>query len=152
MGLLGMTVTGDAFNLYVLLEIASLASYALIAMGEDGAPLASFNYVIMGTIGACFYLLGVGYLYIATGSLNMADFSQFLPNLYHSKTMLRYLAFLMVGDDHKNGIFSLAWMASRCLYSCPFSSKCICCSHNDKGGGICNDSGHVYNIQTVFLY
>ena len=83
MGLLGMTVTGDAFNLYVLLEIASLASYALIAMGEDGAPLASFNYVIMGTIGACFYLLGVGYLYIVTGSPYMADPSQVLPSLLY---------------------------------------------------------------------
>ena len=111
MGLLGMTVTGDAFNLYVLLEIASLAAYALIALGEDGAPLASFNYVIMGTIGACFYLLGVGYLYIATGSLNMADFSQLLPNLYHSKTVLVAFAFLMVGVAIKMAFFPLhGWL------------------------------------------
>src|SRR3990170_6840386 len=107
MGLLGITVTGDAFNLYVLLEIASLASYALIALGEDGAPLASFNYVIMGTIGACFYLLGVGYLYIVTGSLNMADLSQLLPNLYHSKAVLVAFAFLMVGVAIKMAFFPL---------------------------------------------
>jgi multicomponent Na+:H+ antiporter subunit D len=111
MGLLGMTVTGDAFNLYVLLEITSLASYALIAMGEDGAPLASFNYVIMGTIGACFYLLGVGYLYIVTGSLNMADLSQLLPNLYHSKAVLVAFAFLMVGVAIKMAFFPLhGWL------------------------------------------
>jgi len=111
MGLLGMTVTGDAFNLYVLLEIASLASYALIALGEDGAPLASFNYVIMGTIGACFYLLGVGYLYIVTGSLNMADLSQLLPNLYHSKAVLVAFAFLMVGVAIKMAFFPLhGWL------------------------------------------
>jgi len=107
MGLLGMTVTGDAFNLYVLLEIASLGAYALIALGEDGAPLASFNYVIMGTIGACFYLLGVGYLYIATGSLNMADFSNLLPNLYHSKVILVAFAFLIVGIAIKMAFFPL---------------------------------------------
>ncbi len=107
MGLLGMTVTGDAFNLYVLLEIASLASYALIALGEDGAPLASFNYVIMGTIGACFYLLGVGHLYIATGSLNMADLSQLLPNLYNSKVVVVAFAFLMVGVAIKMAFFPL---------------------------------------------
>jgi len=111
MGLLGITVTGDAFNLYVLLEIASLAGYALIAMGEDGAPLASFNYVIMGTIGACFYLLGVGYLYIVTGSLNMADLSQLLPNLYHSKAVLVAFAFLMVGVAIKMAFFPLhGWL------------------------------------------
>src|SRR4030065_2297648 len=107
MALLGMTVTGDAFNLYVLLEIASLAAYALIALGEDGAPLASFNYVIMGTIGACFYLLGVGYLYIVTGSLNMADLSQLLRNLYHSKAVLVAFAFLMVGVAIKMAFFPL---------------------------------------------
>ena len=111
MALLGMTVTGDAFNLYVLLEIASLAAYALIALGEDGAPLASFNYVIMGTIGACFYLLGVGYLYIATGSLNMADLSQLLPNLYHSKAVLAAYAFLMIGIAIKMAFFPLhVWL------------------------------------------
>jgi multicomponent Na+:H+ antiporter subunit D len=64
-GLLGMTVTGDAFNLYVLLEISALTGYALIAMGDNKALVASFNYVILGTIGASFYLLGVGHLYMA---------------------------------------------------------------------------------------
>ena len=92
-GFLGIVITGDLFNLYVFLEIASLAGYALIAVGEDGAPFASFNYVIFGTIGACFYLLGVGYLYIVTGSLNIADLSQILPNLYHSKVVLVAFAF-----------------------------------------------------------
>ena len=53
-GLLGMTVTGDAFNLYVLLEITALSGYALIAMGDNRALVASFNYVILGTIGASF--------------------------------------------------------------------------------------------------
>jgi multicomponent Na+:H+ antiporter subunit D len=65
-GLLGMTITGDAFNLYVLLEISALTSYALIAMGRDRALPASFNYVILGTLGASFYLLGVGHLYITS--------------------------------------------------------------------------------------
>ncbi|MEJ2201803.1 MAG: hypothetical protein P8X63_12445, partial [Desulfuromonadaceae bacterium] len=65
-GLIGLVLTADAFNLYVLLEITSITTYGLIAMGKGRAPLASFNYIIMGSIGACFYLLGVGYLYILT--------------------------------------------------------------------------------------
>lgn len=110
-GLLGIVVTGDMFNLYVFLEIASLAGYALIAIGEDGAPLASFNYVIMGTIGACFYLLGVGYLYIVTGSLNMADLSQILPDLYHSKVVLVAFAFFIIGVAIKMALFPLhTWL------------------------------------------
>ncbi|UCF72786.1 MAG: monovalent cation/H+ antiporter subunit D family protein [Deltaproteobacteria bacterium] len=110
-GLFGIVVTGDMFNLYVFLEIASLAGYALIAIGEDGAPLASFRYVIMGTIGACFYLLGVGYLYIATGSLNMADLSQMLPELYDSRVVLVAFTFFMVGLALKMALFPLhTWL------------------------------------------
>jgi multicomponent Na+:H+ antiporter subunit D len=83
-GLSGILLTGDAFNLYVLLEIASLTGYALIGMGEGRAPLAGLNYILMGTIGASFYLLGIGYLYLMTGTLNMTDLAQRLPALYDS--------------------------------------------------------------------
>lgn len=106
-GLLGITVTGDAFNLYVLLEIASFSAYGLIAIGEDGAPLASFRYVIMGTIGACFYLLGVGYLYIKTGSLNMMNLRDLLPPLYHSRAIITGFAFFMIGLAIKVALFPL---------------------------------------------
>ena len=58
-GLLGIIVTGDMFNLFVLLEVVSLTGYALIAIGRGRATLASFRYLILGTIGACFYLIGV---------------------------------------------------------------------------------------------
>jgi len=70
-GLAGICLTGDAFNLYVLIEVAALTGYGLIAMGSNRAAAATFNYVILGTIGASLYLLGVGYVYIKTGSLNM---------------------------------------------------------------------------------
>jgi len=117
-GFLGIVITGDMFNLYVFLEIASLAGYALIAIGEDGAPFASFNYLIFGTIGACFYLLGVGYLYITTGSLNMADLSQILPNLYHSKVVLVAFAFFLVGVSLKMALFPLhVWLPDAYTYA-----------------------------------
>lgn len=117
-GFLGIVITGDMFNLYVFLEIASLAGYALIATGEDGAPFASFNYVIFGTIGACFYLLGVGYLYIVTGSLNIADLSQILPNLYHSKVVLVAFAFFLVGVSIKMALFPLhVWLPDAYTYA-----------------------------------
>jgi multicomponent Na+:H+ antiporter subunit D len=117
-GLLGIVITGDMFNLYVFLEIASLAGYALIAVGEDGAPFASLNYVIFGTIGACFYLLGVGYLYISTGSLNMADLIQMLPDLYQSKVVLVAFAFFMVGLSLKMALFPLhVWLPDAYTYA-----------------------------------
>ncbi|MBW2598780.1 MAG: monovalent cation/H+ antiporter subunit D family protein [Deltaproteobacteria bacterium] len=106
-GFVGIVITGDVFNLYVFLEIASLSGYALIATGEEGAPLAAFRYLILGTIGACFYLLGVGYLYMATGSLNMADLAEILPPLYGSKVILVAFAFFMVGIALKMALFPL---------------------------------------------
>jgi multicomponent Na+:H+ antiporter subunit D len=117
-GFLGIVITGDVFNLYVFLEIASLAGYALIAVGEDGAPVASFRYIVMGTIGACFYLLGVGYIYIATGSLNMADLARLLPDLYGSKVIMVAFAFFMVGIAVKMALFPLhAWLPNAYTYA-----------------------------------
>lgn len=117
-GLLGMTVTGDVFNIYVFLEITSLAGYALIAIGKDRAVLASFEYVVLGTVGACFYLLGVGYLYIVTGSLNIMDLTLLLPELYTSKVVLIAFAFFMVGLALKIALFPLhVWLPDAYTYA-----------------------------------
>lgn len=110
-GLMGLVMTGDAFNLYVLLEITSITTYGLIAMGKGRAPLASFNYVIMGSVGACFYLLGVGYLYILTGSLNMADIASLLPQLGGGAAVATALGFILVGLWIKMALFPLhGWL------------------------------------------
>ena len=110
-GLTGLALTGDAFNLYVLLEITSITTYGLIAMGRGRAPLASFNYIIMGSIGACFYLLGVGYLYLLTGSLNMADIASILPGLQETAALATAFAFILVGLWVKMALFPLhSWL------------------------------------------
>ncbi|MGD8512536.1 MAG: monovalent cation/H+ antiporter subunit D family protein [Deltaproteobacteria bacterium] len=110
-GLLGIVATGDAFNLYVLLEITALSGYAMLAMGKDRAQLSTLNYLYMGTIGACFYLLGVGYLYIVTGSLNMVDIANILPPLYESKAVLGAFIICLVGVWVKMAFFPLhAWL------------------------------------------
>ena len=117
-GLLGICITGDLFNLFVLLEVASLTGYALIAIGEKRALYASFRYVVIGTMGASFYLLGVGYLYIITGSLNMADLSQLLPQLYHSKPLLAGFVFILIGLSIKMALFPLhGWLPDAYTYA-----------------------------------
>ncbi|WP_049972379.1 monovalent cation/H+ antiporter subunit D family protein [Haladaptatus cibarius] len=79
-GLTGMSITGDIFNMYVFLEITGLATYALVASGKGGrSALAALKYLLVGTVGASLFLLGIGYAYVATGTLNMADLSQQLP-------------------------------------------------------------------------
>ena len=117
-GLFGILVTGDAFNLYVLLEIASLTGYALIGMGKGRAPISGLNYVFMGTIGASLYLLGIGYLYMMTGSLNMADISRIIPSLLPSNVILLVFIFCLSGLFVKMALFPLhAWLPNAYAYS-----------------------------------
>lgn len=106
-GLLGIVITGDLFNLFVFLEVASLSGYALVAAGNRKATVAGFRYLILGTVGASFYLLGVGYLYIATGTLNMGDLSQILPPLYGSRTVVIAFGFMCIGFAIKIALFPL---------------------------------------------
>lgn len=130
-GLLGITITGDAFNVYVLLEVASLTSYALVGMAKDldrRALTASMNYLVLGSIGACFILIGIGYLYMATGTLNMADMAERLKEIYHGwdarggseyrRTIVSGYAFLMVGFSFKLALFPVhAWLPNAYTYA-----------------------------------
>ncbi|RJX21360.1 MAG: monovalent cation/H+ antiporter subunit D family protein [Desulforudis sp.] len=118
-GLMGMVATGDLFNVYVFLEITSLAGYCLIAVGQKReALMASFTYLILGTIAATFVLLGIGYLYMATGTLNMADLAQRLPDLYQSKVVLTAFAFFTVGLSIKIALFPLHnWLPNAYTYA-----------------------------------
>jgi len=110
-GLHGLVLTADAFNVYVLLEIASITAYGLIALGRGRAVVSSFNYVIMGSTGACFYLLGIGYLYILTGTLNMADLARIIPTLESGAALATAFAFCIVGLWIKMAFFPLhVWL------------------------------------------
>ena len=108
-GISGMFVTADLFNLYVFLEITGLATYALVATGRSpAAALAALKYLLVGTIGASLYLLGVGYLYISTGSLNMADLAGLLPEVgYDTPLVLTAFGLIVVGLGVKTALFPL---------------------------------------------
>lgn len=73
-GMNGIIITGDLFNLFVFLEIASISSYALVAFGTEAEELeASFKYAVMGSVASSFILLGIALVYSYTSTLNMAD-------------------------------------------------------------------------------
>lgn len=111
-GLLGITITGDAFNVFVFLEISSLSGYVLIALGRDrSALLAAFQYLIMGTIGATFYIIGVGLLYLMTGTLNLTDMATRLTAISEPRPVLTALAFIVTGLSMKIALFPLhVWL------------------------------------------
>ena len=107
-GLLGIAITGDVFNVFVFLEISSLSAYTLISLGRDRrALMAAFTYLIMGTIGASFILVGIGLMYQMTGTLNMADLAERLPPVLDSRTIWMAFGFLVVGTGIKLAIFPL---------------------------------------------
>lgn len=107
-GLLGITITGDAFNVFVFLEISSLSAYTLIAMGSDRRAITSaFRYLIMGSIGATFIVIGIGYLYVMTGTLNLADLATRIPAAADPRPIAVAFAFLAVGIALKLALFPL---------------------------------------------
>ena len=123
-GLNGVAITGDAFNLFVFLEISSISTYVLVALGsgrDRRALPAAFNYLIMGTIGASFYIIGIGFLYAATGTLNMADIATRLPELAGHRSVQAGFAFILVGLGLKAAMWPLhQWLPNAYSYSPSF--------------------------------
>ncbi|MGH1417808.1 MAG: monovalent cation/H+ antiporter subunit D family protein [Hyphomicrobiaceae bacterium] len=126
-GLLGIAATGDAFNAFVFLEVSSLATYVLIAMGPHRRSLlAAYQYLIMGTIGATLYVIGIGGLYLATGSLNFADISSRLSDASgdQMRTILMSMAFIITGVSLKLALFPLhVWLPNAYAYAPSFATS-----------------------------
>jgi multicomponent Na+:H+ antiporter subunit D len=118
-GLSGIVVTADAFNIFVFMEISSLASYVLIAGGPDRRALpAVFKYLIMGTIGATFYLIGVGLIYMMTGTLNLVDMELRIHSVADQRPILVAAGFITVGLALKAAIFPLhVWLPNAYTYA-----------------------------------
>ena len=119
-GLLGLVMTGDAFNLFVFLEISALSAVILIAMGagrDRRALPAAFNYLIIGAVGATFYVIGVGFTYAVTGTLNMEDLAMRLPEAAPAPVLVG-LAFMVVGIMVKAAAFPVhIWLPAAYGYS-----------------------------------
>ncbi|MFC6614749.1 proton-conducting transporter membrane subunit [Halopenitus salinus] len=108
-GLMGMALTGDLFNLFVFLEIVGLTTYALVAADRSGASAyASIKYLMVGTVGASLYLVGVGYTFLATGSLNMVDLQGAIASVGYGDPLIQAgYAFIAVGFGLKIALFPL---------------------------------------------
>ncbi len=133
-GFNGIVITGDLFNLYVFLEISALSLYGLIAVGEKQSPVAAFRYLIMGTIAASFYLLGLGFLYMKTGSLNMADVKAIIPFVGDEPAVFIALALMTLGMGIKMALFPLhGWLPDSYTYA-PSTSSAIIAPTGTKVG------------------
>ncbi|OGD29559.1 MAG: NADH/ubiquinone/plastoquinone (complex I) [Candidatus Aminicenantes bacterium RBG_13_63_10] len=125
-GFNGIVMTGDFFNLYVFLEICSLALYGLVAVGDRKSPVAAFRYLVLGMIGGCFYLLGVGFLYMSSGSLNMADMKAILAVVGARPEVIVALCFMILGFGIKMALFPLhGWLPDAYTYAPTATSSLI---------------------------
>ena len=132
-GMAGIVVAADAFNIFVFMEISSLASYVLIAGGPDRRALpATFKYLILGTIGATFYLIGIGLIYMMTGTLNLADMELRIHEVGDQKPILAAAGFITVGLALKAAIFPLhVWLPNAYTYACLLYTSDAADEHRD---------------------
>ncbi|NIP28194.1 MAG: hydrogenase 4 subunit B [Phycisphaerae bacterium] len=116
--LTGIVFARDLFNLFVFLEVGAISSYALVGVAGGRALFAAFRYLILGTLGASLYLLGVSYLYAVSGTLNMGDIAGRLPLLLHSKALVGGLLFIFIGLGIKMALVPFhAWMPEAYTYA-----------------------------------
>lgn len=109
-GMNGVVLAGDIFNIYVFLEVAAIASYALVAFGCGKEEIeASFKYLVLGSVGSVFILLGIGIVYNASGHLNM---QQIAANLKATNpAVLMAAAFFIIGFGLKAAMVPFhAWL------------------------------------------
>ena len=111
-GVNGVVVTGDIFNLLVFLEIASIASFALVAFGTQKHELeAAFKYAVMSFVGTLFTLLGIALLYSFTSTLNMADMAVALAQKQSSPLVLMVAMLFITGFGIKAALVPFhAWL------------------------------------------
>ena len=111
-GMNGVVITGDLFNLFVFLEIASLASYALVGFGVEHEELeAGFKYLILGSVASTAILFGIALVYNLTGTVNMADAARFLSGLQTNRTFTFAAGMFIFGFALKAGLVPFhAWL------------------------------------------
>ncbi|MCD6221796.1 NADH-quinone oxidoreductase subunit F [bacterium] len=110
-GATGVVLTGDIFNLFVFYEILCISSYALVSyLGEKPAVESSVKYLIQGSIGSSFVLIGIAFLYGKFGTLNMADIAKNINSVSQMYLFLPLILFI-TGFGIEAAIFPLnAWL------------------------------------------
>lgn len=111
-GMNGVVLSGDIFNLFVFLEIASISSYALVGFGCEHEELeASFKYMVLGSVASMFILFGIGLVYGMTGTLSLALISKTIQQTGFNNGLYFALAMFIVGFGLKAALVPFhAWL------------------------------------------
>jgi proton-translocating NADH-quinone oxidoreductase chain N len=110
-GATGVVLTGDIFNLFVFYEILCISSYALVAyLGNKAGVESASKYLIQGSVGSAFILIGIALIYGQFGTLNMADIAGNINSVSPIQLFLPLVLFI-TGLGVEAAIFPLnAWL------------------------------------------
>ncbi|WP_078428874.1 Na+/H+ antiporter subunit D [Alkalihalobacterium alkalinitrilicum] len=119
-GVNGAFLTGDLFNLFVFFEVMLIASYILIVIGGTKYQLReSLKYVAINIFASILFIVGVAYIYAATGTLNMADLAVKVA-LLEQQGVLNVIAILfLIVFAMKGALFPLYFWLPRSYYGPP---------------------------------
>lgn len=105
-GLSGAFLTGDLLNLFVFTEVIVITGTALTGMADDEFGVeASYKYILISTIASTFFLLGIGSVYAAYGTLNMAQVAQWTGSGTLPTLALAGMVFLTATFLTKSAVF-----------------------------------------------
>ncbi len=110
----GLVLSGDLFNIYVFFEIVAVASYGLSASrrGDPCGYAASLRFLLLGSLGSAFILLGIAIIYALTGTLNLSHLAMLAPQALHGMAGLSAFALMLIGFAVKAELFPVnTWVA-----------------------------------------
>ncbi|MFN2372356.1 MAG: Na+/H+ antiporter subunit D [Cyclonatronaceae bacterium] len=126
MGINGTFLTGDIFNMYVWFEVMLISSFVLLALGNSKAQLdGAVKYVIINLVGSAIFLMGIGFLYGLTGTLNMAELSVRLNEVDNAGLVTTVSMFFMVSFGIKAAVFPLFFWLPASYHTPPVAISAI---------------------------
>ncbi len=125
-GVSGAFLTGDVFNLYVWFEVMLMASFGLLVLGQSKSQLdGGVKYVTINLFATLLFLTGIGLLYGLTGTLNMADLNQKIPQIA-DRGLVTALAVIFLGAfGIKAAIFPLFFWLPASYHTPPVTISAI---------------------------
>ncbi len=113
-GMIGMVVTNDMFNIFVMMEITTLGAVGLVVAKDSwGAAEAGLRYLLLASLGSTIVMLGIGLLYSITGNLNLTFLVDELATAYHRYPTIAKsgISLLLLGFGLKAALFPLhVWL------------------------------------------
>ena len=126
MGVSGVFLTGDLFNLYVWFEVMLMASFVMMTLGGEKAQLeGAIKYVTLNLLSSAFFLTALGILYGMAGTLNMADLASQLKNLEHPDVVVTVAMLFLTAFGIKSAIFPLFFWLPASYHTPPVAVSAI---------------------------